>query len=155
MTLLHTKALLHTLFYLRSRWSKLCVCFCISPSYTLDDILAVAIIWSGRNPNFSIVLRRNRCDVSPYIREIQFPALALNQGIEIQNDSWNRAFLEQTAPWRRVYWLSLKNDVLAFMSTMICESWCCERKRCSRMDFLKDSDKCDFLYIIWIVEKVL
>jgi len=82
----------------------------VSASHLLTShfLLAFAVIWSGRNPSFSIVLRRNRCDVSPYIREIQFPAIALNQGIQIENDSWNRACLEQTAPWRRV--LLIKSD---------------------------------------------
>lgn len=47
--------------------------------FTSPFPLALALVWSGRNPSFSIVLRRNRRDVSPYIREIQFPAIALNQ----------------------------------------------------------------------------
>lgn len=54
----------------------------LTPQFSLC-ILAFTIICSGRNPSFSIVLRRNRHDTSPYIKEIQLAAIALNQGIHI------------------------------------------------------------------------
>lgn len=35
-------------------------------------------------------------------------------------------------------------DVLAFISTMVTESQCCETERCVRLSFITDSGNCDF-----------